>query len=131
MMNLKHQFILLVALVAIVQLSCSKDCVTQKSISGEWLWIESTGTWGPFTPEMAGYNEILLIDDFYFIRLHNDSLVFESQYDLVIRTDTLSGYTHFIQFAPDYDFAISIKDGELDLIEYQWYDGLTHHYKRN
>ena len=129
---MKFKFLCISTLVlgVLLHLSCSKECNTTDSIDGEWLWTISTGTWGPFTPEEAGYTETLFIDEFYFKKFHNDSLVFESQYDLFVRTDTIRGYVYSIQFTSGLEFVFSIEDEELKIIDYRP-DGFTDHYIRN
>jgi hypothetical protein len=109
--------------------SCSKEPVTS-GIAGEWIWIESIGGWGTFTPKILGYNETLIIDDYFFRRFYNDSLIQEVQYDLLIRTDSVTGNSHFLRFESGYEQLIELTEDELILSDFHIIDGYTHYYSR-
>jgi hypothetical protein len=78
---------------SLVATGCEKECIKAKGINGEWIWTKSIGGifGGTITPKEAGYTERLVIDDFFFQQFINDSLVYESQYELEIRVDSTLG----------------------------------------
>lgn len=113
-----------------VFVSCEKDCVKPTGINGEWIWQKSVSTWGTWTPENTGEHRKLKIDDFIYREYINDSLVYESQYDLEIREDSVLGPRNFIVFSSGSDLLIGIGESKLLLTEYNWDDGFTYYYNR-
>lgn len=112
-------------ILSILFVSCSKDCKEPTGINGEWIWTKSVGYFGTYTPLDLGFNKKLIIDDFIFKQFENDSLIFESQYDLVIREANT-----FIDFEHGLGYIIDIQGSKLELSEYLWTDGYTHYYIR-
>lgn len=103
--------------------SCRKEtgCLQGTGLSGEWIWTASYGGLGGWTltpmSEMA--TQRLIIDDFFFREFVNDSLVFESEYDLGISEEPLPGTEEraYIEFESGGIRAIVIGASELELIE--------------
>ncbi len=94
---------------------CENDCVIPKGIYGEWNWTMTEIHGSISTPEILGYTEKLSINDFTFKRYINDSLVYESQYDLTTRTDSLNIERNFIVFSSGFEEGIYIGETELVL----------------
>lgn len=111
-------FAIVVSLTAFFP-SCRKDCPVPAGIYGEWMWVESIGGIGGWTltPESEMITKRLLIDDFTFKEFVNDSLVFESEYDLEIRQDTFFGTDRYIKFKLGDERAIKIGESELEIYE--------------
>lgn len=115
--------------------SCQKEtnCEPPVGINGEWIWVESNGglSGSTFTPETEGFTRRLAIDDFFFREYVNDSLAFESEYDLKISTETLLGTEEktYIEYANGGAQAILIGATELTLID-QCFDCFFHIYRR-
>jgi len=99
-------------------------------INGEWIWDKSGSPWGTATPVNTGEQRRLKIDDFIYREIINDSIVFESLYDLIIREDSLYGDQKVIVFPSGYEEGIEISDSELIRIETLWLDGFKHYYHR-
>lgn len=82
--------------------SCVKDpdCSKPSGIYGEWEWVQSFGGFGGWkeTPESAGYRLRLEIDDLHYRQYKNDSLIFESPYDLVMRPDSVWDTNTYLEF---------------------------------
>ena len=119
--------LLLIFLVIISFASCDKDCVLTKGIEGEWVWTKSIGGIGGWTltPNSEGINKKLIIDAYYYKEFENDSLIFEDQYDLVVRNSNT-----YIDFENGLSYLIDIENYKLELTEYLWTDGFTHFYLR-
>lgn len=116
--------------VYIILSSCEKDCIKPIGISGNWIWDKSVSTWGTWSPENSGERRELKIDDYYYKEFLNDSLVFESQYDLVIRIDSIYGPQSYIVFPSGYEEGISFNESNLVRVETMYIDGFTHYYHR-
>jgi hypothetical protein len=107
--------------------SCDKDCVQTTGIEGEWVWTKSIGGiagW-TLTPNSEGINKKLLIDAYTYQEFENDTLIFEDQYDLVIRNSNT-----YIDFENGLSYIIDLETYRLELTEYLWTDGFTHFYLR-
>jgi hypothetical protein len=134
MKNKRNCFLAFVALVITFLPSCQKDCgcvMPPTGINGEWIWIESVGGIGGWTltPESEMITKRLYIDDFTFKEFVNDSLVFESDYDLEIRQDTFWDTNRYIMFESGGERAIKIGASELDMHE-MCFDCFSHKYRR-
>lgn len=110
--------------------SCGEDSARPTGINGEWIWQKSVSPWGTATPENTGEQRSLNIDDFIYRELINDSIVFESQYDLILREDSIYGDQKYIVFPSGYEEGIDISESELIRIETMWFDGFNHYYHR-
>lgn len=100
--------------------SCHKDeCEQSGAICGEWIWEKSVGGFGGWTetPASKGVAKKLKISDFTFESYVNDSLVFQSGYDLEIRPDTSFGTNTYIKFEQGGEQAILIKATRLELYD--------------
>jgi len=129
---MKYFISILAFIISLVTfISCQEDCVKPSGINGEWIWEKSVSTWGTSTPENTGQQRKLRIDDYVYREIINDSLVFESQYDLIIRNDSCCGDRIFIVFSPGYEEGIGISDSKLIRVETMYFDGFTHYYHRN
>lgn len=116
----KTWLLMLVVLTVILPLfGCEKDCSSPMGFYGEWEWIRTFDNHNGVTttPEDLGYTEHLSVGDFIFRQFINDSLVFESQYDLLIRTDSLGKSKNFLVFPSGYEREISVDGNELALTE--------------
>lgn len=113
--------------------ACQKDegCRQADSINGEWIWIASVGGLAgqTHTPQSDGVTRKLEIDDFFFRQYVDDSLVFEKQYDLEIRKDSLFGTDQYLIFSDGLESAIKIKEPFLEIIEL-CFDCYVHEYRR-
>lgn len=85
-----------ILLFFIIGTGCAKDDISDKicnetGIQGEWLWIKTEGgvSGALITPENAGYNKTLVIDDVVWREYLNDSLIKESQYIFVIDSNSI------------------------------------------
>lgn len=105
-----------ILLIIICLFGCEEDCPAPKGIYGDWKWTKTIIHGYLSTPELLGYTEKLTIDDFTFKRYMNDSLVYESQYDLLIRTDSLNNDRSFIVFSSGHEEGIYVDRKELVLI---------------
>ena len=118
-------------------LACHKKddpCEKPTGLAGEWIWVESVGGIGGWTetPATEHQTKTLKIDDYYFREYVNDTLAFESQYDLGISDEVLVGTEArtYIEFTPSGELkAIVTSDTELLLYD-QCIDCFTHRYKR-
>lgn len=108
-----------------------KDCPKPEGIRGEWQWVESVGGIGGWTltPESEKISKTLRIDDFTYREFVNDSLVYESEYDLEIRKDTFWDTDRYIIFKDGDERAIKITASTLELYEL-CFDCFFHKYKR-
>ena len=73
---------------------------------------------------------MLKIDDYIYREIINDSVVFESQYDLIIREDSLYADQTLIVFPSGYEEGILVNKSQLRRVETLWFDGFTHYYHR-
>jgi hypothetical protein len=129
---MKHTIILLTTLIVILSLtSCDKDYCKPTGFQGEWEWIESTGGFGGWTitPETLMTTKTLKIDEFIFSEYQNDSLIFESQYDLFTRPDSAWGTNKYIRYENGGEEAVLLNGSDLQLIEL-CHDCFSHLYKR-
>jgi hypothetical protein len=113
--------------------ACKKDqdCPKPTGVNGEWEWVQSAGGFGGWTlnPESEGFQIKLVIDDFMYREYKNDSLIFESQYDLEIRPDTFFNTNTYISFETGGAKAIDIGPDTLRLYD-MCADCFDHVYKR-
>lgn len=126
---LKHStFLLILCLAACHQ---DDDCYTANGISGTWQWTKSIGGFGgnTYTPGTENSTRRLAIDDFMFREYRNDTLFFESQYDVEIRPDSAFGTNKFILFENGGQDAYLLDDNKLELIEL-CADCFSHYYVR-
>lgn len=122
---------ILVPIFLFTLISCDKDCAESSGIRGEWEWIKSTGGFAgtTITPETIMATRTLRIDDLVFREYQNDSLVFESQYDLYTTPDTVWGTNLYITFESGGTRAVILDESDLQIIEL-CADCFEHHYKR-
>src|SRR5690349_6511014 len=82
-------------LFAISSLSACKDDdpVVATGIEGDWRWTQSYGGLlrQTITPDSAGYTRHLEIDSETYSEFQDDSLVFEADYNIETRADSLFG----------------------------------------
>ena len=113
--------ILTLCMLFVLTNACQKEdaCKKNEGINGKWIWVESVGGIGGWTltPESEKHTKHLEIDDFTFKAYQNDSLVFESAYDLEIRPDTFFETDRYIKFELGGERAIKITSSELELYE--------------
>lgn len=126
-------FFILTSITIFIASGCDKDCLQDRGINGEWIWIKSVGGFsgGTITPDDVGYTEKLKIDDFIYQVYVNDTLAYESQYDLEIREDSISGPRNYLVFPSGYEEWIGISESELVLDEIMYDDGYTRYYQRD
>ena len=128
---MKYFFAILVVIcTSVAFFSCENDDVRSTGIYGEWIWEKSVSPLATLTPENSGEQRMLNIDDFIYREIINDVIVFESQYDLIIRMDSLYGDQKYIVFPSGYEEGIDISGSELIRTEAQWFDGFKHYYHR-
>ena len=124
--------LLLMGALMLTIMSCHDgDCPKAIGINGEWVWVKSIGGIGGSTlnPDSEGIEQSLFIDDFVYQKYIDDSLVFESAYDLEIRPDSSFGTNTFILFDTGGERAVEIKDSEF--VEHELcFDCFSHYYKR-
>jgi len=72
---------------------------------------------GTATPENTGEQRMLKIDDYIYREIINDSVVFESQYDLIIREDSLYADQTLIVFPSGYEEGILVNKYQLRRVE--------------
>lgn len=116
-------------LFVIILVSCEKDCIS--SINGEWILVQTESGGIITTPEDYGENVNLKIDDFIYKMFVNDSLVFETQYDLILKPDSVLGPKQFIVFESGYEQGISITETEMEITDYNWIHFIHYMYRRN
>lgn len=121
----------IVPVFLLILTSCDKDCTESSGIRGEWEWEKSTGGLGGWTitPETIMATRTLRIDDLVFREYQNDSLVFESPYDLYTTPDTVWGTNLYITFESGGTEAVILDESNLQLIEL-CADCFEHHYQR-
>lgn len=123
----------LLCCLLLLPFSCRKETGCTTGLNGEWIWTASYGGLGGWTltPESEMATQKLVIDDFFFREYLNDSLVFESEYDLGISEEPLLGTEEraYIEFGSGGIRAIIIGASELELIE-QCFDCFSHQYRR-
>jgi hypothetical protein len=119
-------------LLILLNIGCKDDCVSPKGIYVDWIWTRTYDNHHGITttPEDLGYTEKLSIDDFTFKQYINDSLVYESQYDLITRADSLNNEGKFIVFPSGYEQKIHVDESQLILTETIFFINPTSYYKR-
>lgn len=132
-MTMKNLRLSALILLLSTLLACQKDqsCRPATGINGLWIWVNSIGGFagGELTPATAGYTQSLAIDDFTYRAFVNDSLVFESQYELEIRPDSAWGTNRYIVLEKGGEMAVKISAAQLELYEL-CADCFDHTYKR-
>lgn len=125
--------LLITFLLALLLYGCEKDCAKPNGIYGDWVWTKTIDIASGYaiTPAELGYNEKLKIDDFMYRSYINDSLSYESQYDLIVKTDSNNNERHFIVFASGYEEAIHIGESELIIAESIFVHQRRIHYRRD
>lgn len=124
-------FIVLLCLLSFTACKKEQDCSKPAGLDGEWEWVQSFGGFGGWTitPESEGYRIKLVIDDLLYREYRNDSLIWESQYDLVIHPDSAWNTNTYIEFDNGDVQAIYFDRDTLKLYELHA-DGFSHEYKR-
>jgi hypothetical protein len=129
--NISNLFILQsILLLTVTTSSCDNDSSFPKNIKGHWTWEKSVGGWGTLTPENTEEKRSLKIGDYLFKSFINDSLVFESPYDIEIREDPYFDSNTFIIFDSRRRENILLSKCELIWVE-DGDDGFTHYYYKN
>jgi hypothetical protein len=119
-------------LLLLAAAACHKDCPAPVlSVRGDWRWDHSTGGLGGWTvtPATQGYTKRVLIDDFWYREYRNDTLFFESQYDIEVRQDSFFGANTYLRFSNGGEYAYVLRYNELDLYE-QCFDCFAHFFVR-
>ncbi len=130
-----YQKLLTLACCLLLMISCRKqpDCEKPAGLYGEWIWEKSIGGFGGWTdtPESTKLNKRLVIDDYMFREYINDSLAFESEYNLEISEEVLVGTEEktYIEFKKGGAKAIVTGSSKLELFD-QCFDCFAHTYKR-
>jgi len=116
--------------------SCNKDGTSDQNsnIIGEWTWIESVGGFGGWTinPESANSTRKLIIDNQSYKEYENDTLILETNYDLIIAnssTFTILGDS-ILELDSGWQYRLTIQGNELELREL-CFDCFDHRYRRN
>ncbi len=132
-MNIKYLGLFGLCFLGLSGVSCHDDCEKIGCIVGEWTWVESVGGFGGWTitPESEMMTERLHIDDFIFQEYRNDTLAFESEYDIGVSTKSLIGTPErtYIEFKSGGRLAITAERSELELFD-QCFDCYVHKFIR-
>lgn len=86
------------------------------------------GGW-TITPETIMATKTLKVDELVFREYQNDSLIFESQYDLFTRPDSSWGTNRYIRYENGDEQAVLLDGSDLQIIEL-CFDCFAHRYKR-
>lgn len=131
MQRILNLALLLLAILCLPSCNGNDDCYTATGISGEWQWTKSIGGFAGSTrtPDTENETRKLVIDDFQFQEFVNGELIFESAYDLEMRTDSAFGTNKFIIFENGGEIAYLLEGNRLELYEL-CADCFTHFYTR-
>ena len=135
-MKIKILSISILSILILISLGCQdNDPLKDINLKGEWIWIESVGGfWGVTNnPENTMQNRKLIIDDQFYKLYKNDSLLFESTYQIEISEKPLlkTDFRTLIILDSHYiNQAFNIEENELELID-QCHDCFTRRYLRN
>ena len=110
--------------------SCDKDYFIVHGILGEWEWEKSVGGWGTITPKNSGEKRILKITPLNFREYVNNSLVLESQYEIVANDDRFYGSPQVLDLTNGDDYILTFSKSQLILDESYNPDAPIHYYKR-
>lgn len=111
--------------------SCDEDCSAPATVIGEWTWAKSVGGFAghTLTPESEGYTKKLVIDDHFYTEYIDDSIDFNTQYDLRFDQDSIFGTPYVIEFDSGGLVAYTYEGDQLKIIEV-CADCYTHFYTR-
>ncbi len=119
--------------LALLLTACHKNngCPAPEGLQGTWIWEKSVGGFGGWTitPDSTGTTRRLEIDDFFYREFENDSLVFESQYDLEIRPDSFLNTNRYLRFSQWDERAVWYDASRLHVHE-RCADCFSHEYRR-
>ena len=125
-------FFYLLLLASTILIGCKDDDENDPSgLAGEWEWVQSYGgiAGQTLTPVTEGVTRHLEIDADTYQEFENDSLIFQSQYTLETRQDSLFGTDKIIAFETGYELAVIQQGDDLKLIEI-CLDCFEHTYER-
>lgn len=129
----KVQNYLLSLSILILVISCDKECgdANISELRGDWEWIESTGGFAgiTITPETEMATQSLKINKTHYEAYRNDSLMFRSEYDIVITPDSSWGTNTFLEFETGGSVAFIQQGTSLTLYEL-CADCFMHSYER-
>lgn len=132
-MTCQKQIFTAIAGCLLMLVACRKTehCTPYTGIAGEWTWKSSVGGIGGWTqtPQTDNLTRTLKIDDFTYREYVNDSLVFESGYDVYTRQDSSWGSNQYLKLEGGDELAFKVSATELELIE-QCFDCFIHYYER-
>lgn len=131
MRKILNLILLPIAILCLAGCNGSDDCYTAAGIGGEWQWTKSIGGFAGSTRTPSTENETrrLVIDDFQFKEFVNGELIFESAYDVEMRTDSAFGTNKFIIFENGGENAYLLEGNKLELHEL-CADCFSHFYTR-
>lgn len=112
-------YFLLLASTLFIACNDDDDDNAPSGLIGEWEWVQSYGglAGDTLTPASEGFTSHLEIDADTYQQFLNDSLVFQSQYELETRQDSLFGTDKVIAFETGYELAVIQQGDDLKLIE--------------
>jgi hypothetical protein len=130
-MKLKS-FTILLSIIVILFVSCNKDCSSNDNIHGYWEWTKSIGGFygRTITPKTTGFTSHIFISGNQYKEYQNDSLIFESTYELQTKLNSANEKRKYIFFESGWDYEINLDCNELILYEIHWSDGYTRYYSR-
>jgi hypothetical protein len=99
-MKSKSSLIIVFCLILLAFMSCDKDYLKPNGIAGVWIWVKSEGGFADITltPATEGISRHLIIDDSYFTVFEDDSIVFQSKYELITKPDAYFETDRYIKF---------------------------------
>jgi hypothetical protein len=128
---MKYYFFFFLLAIATFTACKDDDPVNATGIEGDWRWTQSYGglLGQTITPDSAGYTRHLEIDSETYREFQDDSLIFQSNYNIETRVDSLFGTNKIIAFDTGYELAIIQSGNNLKLIEI-CFDCFEHSYVR-
>ncbi len=123
--------ILSIFVVVVAIASCDEDCTVPTTVIGEWTWVKSVGGFAghTITPESEGYTKQLVIDDHFYTEYIDDSIDFNTQYDLRVQQDSVFETPYVIWFDLGGMVAYKYEGDQLEIIEV-CADCYSHFYSR-
>ena len=123
--------ILSIFVVVVAMTSCDEDCTVPTTVIGEWTWVKSVGGFAghTITPESEGYTKQLVIDDHFYTEYIDDSIDFNTQYDLRVQQDSVFETPYVIWFDLGGMVAYKYEGDQLEIIEV-CADCYSHFYSR-
>ena len=126
---MKNLFYFLLASTLFI--ACKDEDEDPNALIGEWEWVQSYGgiQGQTLTPQSEGVTKHLEIDDDTYKEFINDSLIFQSGYEIEARQDSIFGTDQVITFDTGYELAFIQGGDNLQLIEL-CFDCFDHSYVR-